>query len=54
MLGINILGEMPYPSVPKPIHGLKELRDILKGVKTKWAHFARETTARGAESGAIR
>ena len=33
MLGIHILGEMPYPSVPKPIHGLKELRDILKEVK---------------------
>lgn len=54
MLGIHIWGEMPYPSVPKPIHGLKELRDILKGVKTKWHHFARENTARGTESGAMR
>lgn len=43
-----------YSSVPKTIHDLKELKDILKGVKTKWAHFARETTARGAESSAMR
>lgn len=43
-----------YSSAPKTIHDLKELRDVLKGVKTKWHHFARENTARGAESGAMR